>query len=240
VCRAVKAAVARIRRGVTAPAEAITLVAKSGPGWRIMLKRPIVLVRLVLVALAAITLLLAMPSPERDEGTAEAAISRGHVYLIRGIGNIFSLGMDSLGAKLGAKGVRQSVTNHLTWSTLANKIIAEYKRNKRLAPIILVGHSLGGNAVLLVAAKLGKAGVPVRLLVVFDATEATPVSANVAEAINFYYPGGRGDALKPGPGFKGRIRNDDLSDLPGLKHMNVDESATLHKRVVAKVLSVLG
>jgi pimeloyl-ACP methyl ester carboxylesterase len=105
---------------------------------------------------------------------------------------------------------------------------------------MLVGHSLGGNAVLLVASKLNKAGVPVRLLVVFDATEATPVSANVAEAINYYYPGGRGDALKPGPGFKGRIRNDDLRDLPALKHMNVDESATLHKRVVAKVLSVLG
>jgi pimeloyl-ACP methyl ester carboxylesterase len=205
-----------------------------------MPKRPIALRRLVMVPLAAIALLLTMPSPQRDDGTAEAAINRGHVYLIRGIGNIFSLGMDSLAAKLRARGVRQSVTNHLTWSTLADRISAEYKRNKRLAPVILVGHSLGGNAVLLVASKLGKAGVPVRLLVVFDATEATPVSANVAEAINYYYPGGRGDALKPGPGFKGRIRNDDLRDLPALKHMNIDESATLHKRVVAKVLSVLG
>jgi pimeloyl-ACP methyl ester carboxylesterase len=194
----------------------------------------------MLVALAAAAILLATPSPDRLGGSAEAAIDRGHVYLIRGIGNVFSLGMDSLAAKLRAKGVRQSVSNHLTWSSLASKIIAEYKRNKRLAPVVLVGHSLGGNAVLLVAAKLGKAGVPVRLLVVFDATEATPVSANVAEAINYYYPGGRGDPLKPGPGFKGRIRNDDLKDLPGLKHMNVDESATLHKRVVAKVLGVLG
>jgi pimeloyl-ACP methyl ester carboxylesterase len=197
-------------------------------------------VRLVLVPLAAIALLLAIPSSERGEGSAEAAFNRGHVYLVRGIGNIFSLGMDTLSSKLRAKGVRTTVSNHLTWSTGADKIIAEYKRNKRLAPIMLVGHSLGGNAVLLVAAKLGKAGVPVRLLVVFDATEATPVSANVTEAINFYYPNGRGDPLKPGPGFKGRIRNDDLRDLPGLKHMNVDESATLHKRVVAKVLSVLG
>lgn len=205
-----------------------------------MLKRPIVLRRLAMVPLAAMALLLAMPSPQRDDGTAEAAINRGHVYLIRGIGNIFSLGMDTLSAKLRAKGVRTTVSNHLTWSGSADKIIAEYRRNKRLAPVMLVGHSLGGNAVLLVASKLNKAGVPVRLLVVFDATEATPVSANVAEAINYYYPGGRGDALKPGPGFKGRIRNDDLRDLPALKHMNVDESATLHKRVVAKVLSVLG
>ena len=198
--------------------------------------------RLMMVGLLAAAALLAMPSAERGTtDTAEAAtIDRGHVYLIRGIGNVFSLGMDSLAAKLGAKGVRQSVTNHLTWTSLANKVIAEYKANKKLAPVIIVGHSLGGNAALLMAAKLGKAGVPVRLLVVFDATEATPVSSNVAEAINYYYPGGRGDALRPGPGFKGKIRNDDLKDLPGLKHMNVDESATLHKRVVAKVMSILG
>jgi pimeloyl-ACP methyl ester carboxylesterase len=205
-----------------------------------MRKYSIVLRRILLVLIAAVPLILASLSPGRVNGTAEAAINRGHVYLIRGIGNVFSLGMDTLAAKLSAKGVRQSVTNHLTWPSLASRIIAEYKRNKKLAPVILVGHSLGGNAVLLVASRLNKAGVPVRLMVVFDATEATPVSANVAEAINYYYPGGRGDALKPGSGFKGRIRNDDLRDLPGLKHMNIDESATLHKRVVAKVLSVLG
>jgi hypothetical protein len=227
-------------RGRDGAGQSHYLDGKEWAGVAIMPKRPTVLARLVLVPLAAIALLLAMPSPGRDDGTAEAAINRGHVYLVRGIGNIFSLGMDSLAAKLRAKGVRQSVSNHLTWSTLADRIVAEYKRNKQLAPIMLVGHSLGGNAVLLLASKLGKAGVPVRLVVVFDATAATPVSANVAEAVNFYYPRGRGNVLKPGPGFKGRIKNDDLRDLPGLKHMNVDESATLHKRVVAKVLSVLG
>ncbi len=184
---------------------------------------------------------LIVPNPvDRDDAAEAAATSRGHVYLIRGIGNVFSLGMDALGAKLKAKGVRESVTNHLSWSSLSNQVIAAYKKDKKTGPIIIVGHSLGGNAALLMANKLGRAGVPVRLLVIFDATDATPVSANVAEAINYYYPGGRGDVLKPGPGFKGKIRNDDLKDLPTLKHMNVDESATLHKRVVSKVMGILG
>lgn len=193
----------------------------------------------LIVGLIAVLAAMA-PNPIDRDGTAEAAINRGHVYLLRGIGNIFSLGMDALGDKLAAKGVRESVSNHLGWSHLADTVIAQYKKDRRTAPIIIVGHSLGGNAALLMANKLGKAGVPVRLLVIFDATHATPVSANVAEAINYYYPSGRGDTLVPGPGFKGKIRNDDLKDLPSLKHMNVDESATLHKRVVSKVLGILG
>ena len=193
-----------------------------------------------LVTAAVAWLALVVPNPVNPGDTAEAAISRGHVYLIRGIGNVFSLGMDSLGEKLKARGVRESVSNHLSWSGLSDKVIAQYKKDKKTAPIIIVGHSLGGNAALLMANKLGKAGVPVRLLVIFDATDATPVSSNVAEAINYYYPSGRGDVLKPGAGFKGKIRNDDLKDLPSLKHMNVDESATLHKRVVSKVMGILG
>jgi pimeloyl-ACP methyl ester carboxylesterase len=195
--------------------------------------------RALVIALLA-GLILIGPNPVGRDDMAEAAIGHGHVYLLRGLGNVFSLGMDVLGDELAAKGVRESVSNHLTWSSLSDKVIAEYRKNRKTAPIIIVGHSLGGNAALLMADKLGRAGVPVRLLVIFDATDATPVPANVAEAINYYYPGGRGDALVPGPGFKGRIRNDNLKDLPTLKHMNVDESPALHKRVVSRVLGILG
>ena len=198
--------------------------------------------RFLFIPLVAIALLLPMAHSEQAGfgDTAEAATGkRGHVYLVRGIGNIFSLGMDALAVKLRAKGIRESVSNHLGWSRLADRIAADYRRNKRLAPIVIIGHSLGGNAALKIASKLGKNGVPVRLVVIFDATEATPVSSNVSEAINYYYPGGRGDALKPGRGFKGRISNDDLKSLPGLKHMNMDESPTLHARVVAKVVRIM-
>lgn len=195
---------------------------------------------LAIAAVASIAIFLPLPPSERGEFTdvAEAA-TRGHVYLVRGIGNIFSLGMDALADKLRAKGISESVSNHLTWSRVANKIAARYKRGRRNAPIVIVGHSLGGNAAIRMAAKLDKAGVPVRLLVIFDATNAEPIPANVREAINYYKPGGRGKVLRPGQGFKGKIRNDNLKNLPKLKHMNMDESATLHSRVIAKVLRIM-
>lgn len=163
---------------------------------------------------------------------------KGHVFLVRGIGNIFSLGMDALADKIREAGIRQHVSNHLTWFNLAGKITTAYRSNADLAPIVIIGHSLGGNAALRIATELGKAGVPVRLLVIFDATNATPVSANVSEAINYFYPRGRGDALTPGRGFSGEIVNDDIQDLPDLKHMNMDESPILHDRVVAELLQI--
>jgi pimeloyl-ACP methyl ester carboxylesterase len=208
--------------------------------------RSIVFRGVVLTLVVAIATLLPMFLSERNgfQDTAEAATSkRGHVYLFRGLANVFSLGMNELGDKLGAKGIRQSVVNHGYWQKLADEIIAEYKTNRRLAPIVIGGHSLGGNAALLMAAKLGEAKVPVRLLVIFDATNARPVSANVREAINFYVPGRNtsryGNRLKPGPGFRGKISNVDLTDLPTLTHMNVDESQVLHARVVKKVLRIM-
>ncbi len=74
------------------------------------------------------------------------------------------------------------------------------------------------------AAKLGEAKVPVRLLVIFDATNAIPVTANVREAINFYKLGRNtsryGNRLRPGPGFRGKIQNVDLEAFPTLTHMN--------------------
>jgi pimeloyl-ACP methyl ester carboxylesterase len=211
-----------------------------------MIARSTVLRGVVLILLVAMATLLPMSFSDRSGSldTAEAATSkRGHVYLFRGLANIFSLGMDELADKLSAKGIRESVINHSVWPKLADEIIVEYKSNKRLAPIVIVGHSLGGNAALLMAAKLGEAKVPVRLLVIFDATNARPVTANVREAINFYVPGRNtsryGNSLKPGPGFKGRIQNEDLKAFPTLTHMNVDESAALHERVVKKVARIM-
>ena len=134
--------------------------------------RRIVLRGMALFVLVSIATLLPVPSSERSglQDTAQAATAKkGHVYLVRGLINVFSLGMDTLGDKLSAKGIRKSVINHLSWSKLTDKIIADYKSDKRLAPIVIVGHSLGGNAALRMSAKLGKADVPVRLLVIFDA-----------------------------------------------------------------------
>ena len=215
----------------------------GGEGMKV---RPIFFRGAILFLLVAIATLLPVSLSERSglQETAQAATAKkGHVYLVRGLINVFSLGMDTLGDKLSAKGIRESVSNHLSWSKVTDQIIADYKSDKRLAPIVIVGHSLGGNAALRMSAKLGKAGVPVRLLVIFDATHAATVSANVREAINFYKPSQNpkrpSNTLTPGPGFKGKIQNDDLEALTGVNHINIDESAALHARVVKKVVRIM-
>ena len=47
-------------------------------------------------------------------GTAQA---RAHVYLLRGLMNIFSLGMDTLAAKIQRRGIYATVHNHAEWSS---------------------------------------------------------------------------------------------------------------------------
>ncbi|MDQ2953491.1 MAG: hypothetical protein M3R18_00950 [Pseudomonadota bacterium] len=50
--------------------------------------------------------------------------SSAHVYLLRGLMNIFSLGMDDLAAKIQARGITATLHNHSEWQTLSDEIAA--------------------------------------------------------------------------------------------------------------------
>ena len=78
---------------------------------------------------------------------------RAHVYLLRGLMNIFSLGMDTLAEELKRHDIDATVHNYAEWQTLADRAAADYKAGKE-APIILIGHSLGADAVMEMAAYL--------------------------------------------------------------------------------------
>src|ERR1700752_1729330 len=82
------------------------------------------------------------------------AQSRAHVYLLRGLMNIFSLGMDTLATELSRRGVYTTVDNHADWQSLADGAAARYKAGTE-GPIILIGHSLGADAVMEMADYLG-------------------------------------------------------------------------------------
>lgn len=165
------------------------------------------------------------------------AQSAGHVYLLRGLLNVFSLGMDDLAAKIQARGISASVHNHSEWQTLADDITAKYKAGNR-APIVLVGHSLGADAVMFMGEYLGKNGVPVALIVPFDGTGSFAASRNVARVMNLTQ---RDYAhMRRGAGFRGELSNIDLSGQPGIDHVNIDKSARLHTMVLSKIQAVLG
>ena len=162
---------------------------------------------------------------------------RAHAYLLRGLMNIFSLGMDTLAEQLKRRGVYATVHNYAEWQTLADRAAADYKAGKE-APIILIGHSLGADAVMEMAAYLGRKGVPVALVVPFDGTQSFAASDNVARVLNLTQ---RNYAyMRRGPGFKGTLDNVNVSSDHSIDHINIDKSPRLHARVVAEVVAVVG
>jgi len=182
----------------------------------------------------------AIAAPEKERKAAPAPRpggGSGHVYLLRGLLNIFSLGMDDLTAKLQARGVAATVHNHAEWQSLADEIAVKYKAGKH-GPIVLIGHSLGADAVMIQAEYLGKKGVPVALVVPFDGTASYAASGNVSRVMNLTQ---RDYAyMKRGVGFRGELQNIDVSKDSGIDHINIDKSGRLHNLVVNKVLGVIG
>lgn len=174
-----------------------------------------------------------------------ATLEHGQVYLMRGLANVWSRGIDQLGEQLAAKGARVSVYNHSRWRELATEAAEKYAKDKNFPPIILVGHSLGANAAVLMAEKLGEAGVPVRLIIAFDSLSRSndlkvKISSNVEEVLNFYKGKGWGLEMIPGKGFKGTIENVDLRGTRGVGHLNMDKNPELQARAVARVMETLG
>ncbi|HEY2527380.1 MAG TPA: thioesterase domain-containing protein [Xanthobacteraceae bacterium] len=164
------------------------------------------------------------------------AQSRAHVYLLRGLMNIFSLGMDTLAAELNKRGVYATVHEYGEWRSLADQAAERYRAGTE-GPIILIGHSLGADAVMEMAAYLEKKRVPVALLVPFDGTQSFPTPANVGRLLNFTQ---REYAyMTRGPGFHGSLVNLDVSSDPNIDHITIDKSPRLHARVIREVLAVL-
>ncbi len=180
---------------------------------------------------ALVALIVALGS---SPGSAE---SRAHVYLLRGLMNIFSLGMDSLGEELQKRGVHATVHSYSDYVPLADQAAAAYKAGTE-GPIILIGHSLGADAVMEMAAYLDKKGIPVALLVPFDGTQSFPTPKNVGRLLNltqreYAY-------MRRGPGFKGSLTNLDVSSDPNIGHITIDKSPRLHAKVIEEVLAVVG
>jgi hypothetical protein len=182
-----------------------------------------------------------------DTGKAPAAASappgnfpHGRVYVMRGLVNVFSRGMDRITVEMRRKGINAKVFNHSHWKLFADQIAVTYRSDRGIAPIVLMGHSLGADAALTMANYLGAKGVPVRLVVAFDAVSTVaPVSNSVAEVINFYKPEGYGQKVSGVPGFKGKIDNVDLTARKDIGHLNIDKIGALHDQAIAEVVAIM-
>ena len=108
--------------------------------------------------------------PEAPTLRPEPAL-RGRAYLVRGIlGLIFSRGMNGLADQLSQDGVAADTYDFPSCDTVAETAARDYRAAP--APIVLIGHSMGGRCVLLVAEKLRQDHIPVSLLVTVDPVHA--------------------------------------------------------------------
>jgi thioesterase domain-containing protein len=177
------------------------------------------------------------------KASAKISARNPQVYTFRGLLNVFSYGMDDLANQITAAGVPAKSYNHTRWPAIADDIVKAYKADpKGTRPIVLIGHSLGANAVLVMAEQLGRAGVPVDLVVTFDPTIGTPISSNVRRYLNLYESHDMWGV--PLPEAKNvtnsniRFRKD--IDISGVNHGNIDKNQVLHQQVVAEVVKLAG
>lgn len=173
---------------------------------------------------------------------AKATVTRtGEVYLIRGLANVFSLGMDTMAKRMRDKGLYVKTFNHSGWKGFANKIIKRSKAGKVSYPIIIAGHSLGANSSTAMANYLAKNGVEVDLVVAFDPTIKRIVKGkNIKRVINYYLPNGSGskNEVFRGAGFRGKVQNVDVSDMRGVNHMNVEKNKKLQTEFIDQVMKI--
>jgi thioesterase domain-containing protein len=165
--------------------------------------------------------------------------THAEVYLLRGLANIFSTGLDEIGRKLQAAGVDAHVEGFAAWRSALNKIVSD-RQKYGPQPVILVGHSLGANAIISLAEALDKRGIGVDYMASFAATNPDPLPENIKRAVNFYFINrGWGLALTAGPGFTGRLENRDFSKDTHVDHFNIEKQRPLQDEVVRDILHVL-
>lgn len=178
-------------------------------------------------------LLLVVPVCVSPVKAATSTAAETHVYLLRGVLNIFSLGLDDIGAKLQAQGFNVTVANYLSWSSLADQAAAEYKSG-RTRTIVLVGHSSGATALPDMVARLDRLGAPVKLAIGLDSVFRTSLSGRVGRYINFYVANGNGEPVARTGQFHGELDNIDVGRM-GMAHLTIDKSEIMQRKVIGAI-----
>ena len=166
--------------------------------------------------------------------------AEAQIYLFRGgFNGYFSTGINDMTMALREQGVPATA---LSWSSEGSALfrIKRAYRNGEAGPIILAGHSLGAEAVIKMARNLTDAGIPVDLVIVFDALGTAKVPKGVERFVNYKASGRKSNPgnFKPGPGFDGKIVNVDIRTLPQLdraSHWNIVNQERLQQLAVEEI-----
>ena len=170
---------------------------------------------------------------------------RGKVLIVRGLFTVFSLGLDSLGEKLRDEGLDVQVVPAFRASAVANEIRQEVLKDPKQGPVVIIGHSRGGDIAPVEARKFGQSDLPVDLIVIVDTVRNAVIPSNVKRCVNLYttnalgiYSGERVTAQSK----ETKLLNLHVKDLQGrgsaafINHFNIDSSDAIHQRIIQEVL----
>jgi hypothetical protein len=138
-----------------------------------------------------------------------ATVAHKKVYLLRGLTNVLSPGIDQLNEELQHRGIDVTIANHAFSESLAREAIEDCKSGK-ISSIVLVGHSLGASAAVSMAEQLLQAGLHVALIVTMDPVMKLVVPNNVHLVRNYYLSNGVGVAAERSGHFRGTLQNVDM------------------------------
>jgi len=180
-------------------------------------------------------------APARHAKTSPRVSSYGQVYIMRGLlGPVLSAGLDTLAARLRARGIDAPVAGYESYASLAAEAVARWRAGNH-GPIVIIGHSLGAISAMDMARMLQAGHVPVSLVVTFGPIGDLQAPGNVARVVNYFQSKGysKGRVLR-GPGFHGSISNVDLQASPDINHVNMVGVARLQAQVIARVAGLVG
>jgi len=164
------------------------------------------------------------------------------VYFIRGALDVFSAGMNQMTKKLKARGVRAKVMSNGQWSGVARSIISRNKSGRVSYPIVIVGHSVGGQEAPRFSDTLAKAGIPVALVVGVDPGWSAPpkFTAGSPRVVNYWVGGtSRGNPYRSGGSFSGSIQNIDIRSFSKADHVQIDKDPGVQSRIINLILSMI-
>lgn len=169
----------------------------------------------------------------------------GRVFLIRGLINIYSLGMDTLARKLREKEVDARPCQWMSYTDLTKYLIKSYKEGDR-EPICFVGHSQGVDDAIRVSRELKKHDIPVALLVGLEEWYVHEIPSNVRRVVTIHK---RDSTLyfedmgrEEGRDARWRdvdLRKNPFDKMPGyVYHLYIDIDSKVHDIVMDEVLRI--
>lgn len=162
----------------------------------------------------------------------------GEIYMMRGLANVFSRGIDDMARQLRSQGYDAANFSYTEWRPIADDIARRGSTKDVSYPVVIIGHSLGGNESSKFANYLAARDVPVALIVAFDPVETGRVGKGVDRVVNYYLPKAADNRILPVDGFTGELDNVDVTVDPKITHTNVDKEPKFQAATLTSVANL--